>query len=67
MAHHIDTLADQIIADRKDGDIDVEEIIYGKLHISDLSYLAELLEGHGSSNERNTADVALDAIAKALA
>jgi hypothetical protein len=67
MAHHIETLADQIIADRKDGNINVEEVIFGKVNVCDLPYLAELLDGHGSSNERNTVDDALDAIAKALA
>ncbi|MDF1853474.1 MAG: hypothetical protein P1U85_21740 [Verrucomicrobiales bacterium] len=63
---NIGTLANAIIADNKNGDIDVEEIIFGKLNISDLPLLAELLEGHGSSNEMNTADYALAAINKAL-
>lgn len=67
MADQIQLLADQIIADKKNGDVDVEEIIFGKVPRSELSKLAELLEGNGSSNERNTVDDALDAIAKALA
>ena len=62
MTNHVETFAAQIIADRKNGDVDVEEIIFGKLRICDLPQLAGLLEGHGSSNELNTVDYALRAI-----
>ena len=66
MTNHLDTFAAQIIADYKDGDVDVNEIVFGKVSIRDLPCLAELLDGHGSSNERNTVDDALDAIKSAL-
>jgi hypothetical protein len=63
---NIATFAAEIIADRKNGDVDVQEIVFGKAAIADLPKLAEMLEGHGSSNEMNTADYALAAINKAL-
>lgn len=67
MTSHIEALAAQIIADHKNGDVDVNEIVFGKVNVCDLPKLAALLDGYGSSNERNTVDDALDAIAAALA
>jgi hypothetical protein len=67
MTNHIEALAAQIVADHKNGDVDVEEIVFGKLRICDLPHLAGLLKGHGSSNELNTADYAMRAINQALA
>lgn len=66
MTNYLDTFAAQIIADYKNGDVDANEIVFGKVNVRDLPRLAELLGGHGSSNERNTVDDALDAIKFAL-
>lgn len=63
---NIADIANAIIADHKNGDVDVQEIIFGKMNIVDLPKLAALLEGYGSSNEMNTVDYALAAIKKAL-
>ena len=55
-------IAQQIIDDHKNGDVDVVDLIYSKVLISDLSELREILMPHKSSNETNSADLAIQFI-----